>query len=129
MLGYFRRDPAGESVFDLRTWDTIYETLLRNKANMIIPGTSPNPDEPSLALANRRGLTLSQSHFEIVNFGAREWLNEDVAPRGLYNWTTNPDIMAHTWRAVRRPTLSLWRTPGELYVGAKKTLLGGFCQE
>ena len=37
------------------TWDTIYETLLRAKANMVIPGTSPNPDERHIALANRRG--------------------------------------------------------------------------
>ena len=49
LLGYFRRDPAAKSVFDLRTWDSIYETLLRAKANMIIPGTTPNPDDPTMA--------------------------------------------------------------------------------
>eukprot|EP00038_Savillea_parva_P011295 m.196480 g.196480 ORF g.196480 m.196480 type:complete len:864 (-) comp19831_c0_seq1:58-2649(-) len=100
LLGYFRLDPAGETVFDLGTWNQIYETLLRAKCNMIIPGTSPNPDERHIALANRRGLTVSQSHFEIVNFGALMWLDGDVAPRELYNWTTNPDAMAHTWKAA-----------------------------
>ena len=65
LMGYFRLDPMGESVWDLRTWDNLYETLLRAKANMIIPGTSPNPDERHIALASRRGLTSSQSHFEI----------------------------------------------------------------
>jgi len=60
----------------------------------VIPGTSPNPDERQIALANRRGLAVSQSHFEIVNFGAYEWLDGDPAPRSLYNWTTNPDAMA-----------------------------------
>lgn len=100
LLGYFRRDPAGKSVFDLRTWDTIFETLLRAKANMIIPGTTPNPDEPQIELANNRGLAISQSHFEVMDFGALQWLNGDVAPRSLYNWTTNPDIMAHTWKAA-----------------------------
>ena len=54
-MGYFRRDPMGESVWDMRTWDNLYETLLRAKANMVIPGTSPNPDERHIALANRRG--------------------------------------------------------------------------
>lgn len=39
LLGYFRLDPAGESVFDLSTWNQIFETLLRAKCNMIIPGT------------------------------------------------------------------------------------------
>lgn len=28
------------------------------------------------------------------------WLDGDVAPRALYNWTSNPDAMAHTWRAA-----------------------------
>ena len=32
--------------------------------------------------------------------GAKEWLDGDVAPRELYNWTTNPDVMAHTWKAA-----------------------------
>jgi hypothetical protein len=100
LLGYFRSDPLGESVFDLRTWDTIYETLLRAKANMIIPGTSPNPDERHIALANRRGLAVSQSHFEVMDFGAFQWLQGNAAPRALYNWTTNPDAMAHAWRAA-----------------------------
>jgi len=100
LLGYFRLDPAGETVFDLYTWNQIYETLLRAKCNMIIPGTTPNPDERHIALASRRGLTVSQSHFEIVDFGAFMWLDGDVAPRDLYNWTTNPDGMAHTWRAA-----------------------------
>ena len=75
LLGYFRHDPLSESVWDIRTWDTLYETLLRAKANMVIPGTSPNPDERHIALANRRGLTTSQSHFEIVDFGAFMWLD------------------------------------------------------
>eukprot|EP01062_Namystynia_karyoxenos_P065311 TRINITY_DN5879_c0_g1_i1.p1 TRINITY_DN5879_c0_g1~~TRINITY_DN5879_c0_g1_i1.p1 ORF type:complete len:843 (+),score=292.85 TRINITY_DN5879_c0_g1_i1:230-2530(+) len=99
LLGYFRPDPLAESVFDMRTWDNIYETLLRMKANMVVPGTSTNPDERHLRLASRRGLAVSQSHFEIAGFGAREWLNGDAAPRPLYNWSTSPDLMAHVWRA------------------------------
>lgn len=100
LLGYFRHDPLGESVFSLDTWNMIFETLLRAKCNMIIPGTSPNPDEKHIALANRRGLVTSQSHFEVMDFGAKEWLDGDVAPRAIYNWTTNPDVMAHTWKAA-----------------------------
>jgi hypothetical protein len=63
-------------------------------------GTTPNPDEPHIALANRRGLVVSQSHFEVVDFGAFQWLDGEVAPRELYNWTTHPDAMAHTWQAA-----------------------------
>jgi hypothetical protein len=62
LMGYFRQDPMSESVFDLRTWDTIYETLLRAKANMLIPGTSPNPDERHISLATRRGRHPHTTH-------------------------------------------------------------------
>eukprot|EP00039_Didymoeca_costata_P032960 m.40100 g.40100 ORF g.40100 m.40100 type:complete len:827 (+) comp9627_c0_seq1:100-2580(+) len=100
MLGYFRSDPLGEAVFDTYTWDAIFETLLRNKGNMIIPGTSPNPDEKSLKLAFKRGIVVSQSHFEILGFGAREWLDAHPAPRSTYNWTAHPDLLAHVWEAA-----------------------------
>ncbi len=73
LLGYFRSDPLGETVFDIKTWDNIYQTILRNKMNMIVPGTTPYPDEKSLKLANRRGLIISQSHWETVGYNADAW--------------------------------------------------------
>ena len=32
--------------------------------------------------------------------GIYKYSPEQVAPRELYNWTTNPDVMAHTWKAA-----------------------------
>jgi hypothetical protein len=41
LLGFFRRDPLGEQIFDPATVDAILETLLRAKGNAIIMGTTP----------------------------------------------------------------------------------------
>eukprot|EP00040_Diaphanoeca_grandis_P030556 m.180759 g.180759 ORF g.180759 m.180759 type:complete len:817 (-) comp32035_c1_seq2:48-2498(-) len=100
MLGYSRKDPLGKNVYDLTTADQIYETTLRMKANLVIPGTSTNPDESHIALASRRGLAIHQSHFEIVGFAPFMWLDGDAAPRNSYNWTEHPDLMSHVWRAA-----------------------------
>jgi hypothetical protein len=56
LLGFFRRDPLGEQIFDPATCDMILEALLRAKGNAIIFGTTPYPDERSLKLAARRGV-------------------------------------------------------------------------
>lgn len=68
LLGFFKRDPLGEQVFDPSTVDVILQTLLRAKGNCIIMGTTPYPDERSLRLAARRGVVITASHFEIVGF-------------------------------------------------------------
>ena len=89
-----------QDVYDLNTANQIYETVLRNKANLVIPGTSTNPDERHIALAARRGLAIHHSHFEVVGFGPYMWLDGDAAPRNTYNWSQHPDLMAHTWKAA-----------------------------
>ena len=58
----WKPDPA--SGFSLELWDKIFETLLRVKGNMIVPGTFLFPDEPQVAAASERGLIIdSISHF------------------------------------------------------------------
>ena len=46
------------------TWKIIFETLLRNKFNMIIPGTGIKPDAPQLEQASKMGLWIAQHHAE-----------------------------------------------------------------
>ena len=46
------------------TWEIIFETLLRNKFNMIIPGTGIKPDAPQLEQASKMGLWIAQHHAE-----------------------------------------------------------------
>lgn len=101
LLGFFRRDPLGEQIFDPSTVDLILETLLRAKANTIILGTTPYPDERSLKLAARRGVVLTASHFEILGFNAFAWSRAyGQESRELWDWRKHPDLMAQTWRAA-----------------------------
>jgi hypothetical protein len=116
LLGFFRRDPLGEQIFDMATVDSILETLLRAKvrlkrknldligiyrhftndilphlhqANTILMGTTPYPDERSLKLAARRGVVITASHFEILGFNAFAWDKSfGHASRDLWDWTT-----------------------------------------
>ena len=48
----------------LETWEIIFETLLRCKFNMIIPGTGIRPGAPQLELASKMGLWITQHHAE-----------------------------------------------------------------
>jgi hypothetical protein len=101
LLGFFRRDPLGEQIFDMATLDMILETLLRAKANTIILGTTPYPDERSLKLAARRGVIITASHFEILGFNAFAWSRAyGSQSRQLWDWSKHPDLMAATWRAA-----------------------------
>jgi hypothetical protein len=88
-------------VFDPSTVDDIMQTLLRAKGNCAIMGTTPYPDERSLKLAARRGVVLTASHFEILGFNAFAWSQAFARESTeLWDWTTHPDIMSHTWAAT-----------------------------
>lgn len=91
----------------LDVWNKIYETVLRLKGNLIVPGTWVFPNEPSLQLASRRGLILNQHHAEPLGINAARW------PRGVpYNYTTHPEILEAAWKravdAVPEGTEYLW---------------------
>ena len=53
------KDKTGIS---LVAWNKVYETILRLKGNMVVPGTWIFPDDPQVALAGKRGLILTQHH-------------------------------------------------------------------
>jgi len=57
----------------LEVWDRIYETLLRLKANTVIPNTFIFPDEPQVKLATARGLVISQHHMEPLGLNVYQW--------------------------------------------------------
>ena len=65
------------------TWEIIFETLLRNKFNMIIPGTGIKPDAPQLEQASKMGLWIAQHHAEPL--GAEMFSNvyPGIAPKYL----------------------------------------------
>ena len=73
LLSRFAAAPLQDGVFSLEMWDRIYETLLRLRANTIIPGTFTFPDERMQVLAARRGLFNSQHHICVVGLNTFQW--------------------------------------------------------
>jgi hypothetical protein len=91
----WKPDPA--SGFSLELWDKIFETLLRVKGNMIVPGTFLFPDEPQVAAASERGLIITQHHIEVVGLNTYRW-PEDIP----YSFLSRPDLLKNAWRASVR---------------------------
>jgi hypothetical protein len=96
LTGGARPDPLGRNVFDLASWDIFFQTSLRLKANMILIGTNPFPDDTATALASRRGLVCSQHHYDLVGANVFSW----PLPSQDWNWQTNAGTMSHLWRSA-----------------------------
>src|SRR6202034_4744326 len=84
------KDHAGIS---LAVWDKVFETSLRLKANMIVPGTWIFPDDPQIRAAAERGLIVTQHHAIPLGLNVARW-PKDVP----YNYTTHPEILERAWK-------------------------------
>jgi len=98
------KDKTGIS---LEAWNKVYETILRLKGNMVVPGTWIFPDDPQIALAGKRGLILTQHHAIPLGLNVARW-PKDVP----YNYSTHPEILERAWKdavATYSPTQEiLW---------------------
>ncbi len=93
LLAGFAPDPLGENIISMVMWDRIYETILRLRGNMVVPGTFTFPDERCWALAARRGLALNMHHIQVVGLNTYRW------PKGVpFSYTTHPKIMERHWQ-------------------------------
>jgi hypothetical protein len=85
-----KKDRTGIS---LDVWNKIYETILRLKGNIVVPGTWIFPDDPQVKLASRRGLILSQHHAIPLGLNVARW------PEGVpYSYTEHPEILQRAWK-------------------------------
>jgi hypothetical protein len=85
-----KKDKTGIS---LAVWNKVYETILRLKGNMVVPGTWIFPDDPQIALAAKRGLIMNQHHAIPLGLNVARW------PKGVpYNYTTHPEILERAWK-------------------------------
>jgi hypothetical protein len=99
LSGHFA-DPAGASVISAEAWSRLCETALRLKANTIQAGTVSYPDETSVAVATRRGLVVTASHFNLLGSNTYRWpLELSALPNQGWDWVKDPQSMAHMWRA------------------------------
>jgi hypothetical protein len=84
------KDKTGIS---LEAWNKVYETILRLKGNMVVPGTWIFPDDAQIALAGKRGLILTQHHAIPLGLNVARW-PKDVP----YNYSTHPEILERAWK-------------------------------
>jgi hypothetical protein len=101
LLGGFSKDPLGKQVFHSQMWDMLYQTVLRMKCNLVLVGTDPYPDEKSIALAAKRGLVVSNHHFNLLGMNIWRW------PDGIpFSFHTNPQVVLLAWEHSVRAQLA-----------------------
>ena len=89
------RPPAKgvQSGISLKTWDMVFETILRLKGNMVVPGTWIFPDDAQVHAAAARGLIINQHHAIPLGVNVARW------PKGVpYNFSTHPEILQQAWK-------------------------------
>ncbi len=77
--------------------DKIFETILRLKGNMVVPGTWTFPTDPQMKWAGERGLILNQHHAIPLGMNVARW------PANVpYTYSQHPEILERAWtNAVR----------------------------
>ena len=85
-----KKDKTGIS---LAVWNKVYETILRLKGNMVVPGTWIFPNDPQVKLAGERGLIMTQHHAIPLGLNVARW-PKDVP----YNYSNHPEILERAWK-------------------------------
>eukprot|EP01083_Nonionella_stella_P065135 170403_1 len=90
LIGLTFKDKHGSQVASLDVLDWIFESTLRMKANTILVGTDPYPDEYSLFYANKRGLYITDHHFNLLGTNTYQlnFFSSDIQKQ--YDWTKYP---------------------------------------
>jgi hypothetical protein len=84
---------SGRSGISLAVMNRIYETVLRLKGNMVVPGTWIFPSDPQIRLAGERGLILTQHHAMPLGVNVARW------PAHVpYDYSTHPQILERAWK-------------------------------
>ncbi|HEX3471376.1 MAG TPA: glycosyl hydrolase 115 family protein, partial [Silvibacterium sp.] len=92
LTGWIPAEKGQQTGISLKTWDNIYETILRLKGNMVVPGTWIFPDDAQVHLATERGLIINQHHAIPLGVNVARW------PRDVpYNLSTHPEILERAW--------------------------------
>ena len=89
-------DPLRKAAIGPETYERLFETLLRLKANMVVPATNPFPDQAVNTLAGLRGLVLSFHHYDLLGGNVFSW---PLAP-AAWDWEHDPATMASVWRSA-----------------------------
>jgi hypothetical protein len=72
--------------------DKIFETILRLKGNMVVPGTWTFSSDPQMKWAGARGLILNQHHAIPLGTNVARW------PANVpYTYSQHPEILERAW--------------------------------
>jgi len=92
LTGWMPAEKGEHTGISLRVWDNVYETILRLKGNMVVPGTWIFPDDAQVHAATERGLIVNQHHAIPLGVNVARW------PRDVpYNFSTHPEILERAW--------------------------------
>ncbi len=93
LTGWAPGEKTDGSGISLAVMDKVYETILRLKGNMVVPGTWIFPDDPQVKLVATRGLILTQHHAIPLGVNVARWPADQP-----YNFTTHPEIIERAWK-------------------------------
>ncbi len=92
LTGWIPREKGEQTGIALKVWDQVFETILRLKGNMVVPGTWTFPDDAPVHAATERGLIVNQHHAIPLGVNVARW------PRDVpYNYSTHPEILERAW--------------------------------
>ncbi|HEV2442918.1 MAG TPA: glycosyl hydrolase 115 family protein [Steroidobacteraceae bacterium] len=93
LTGWAPGQKAEHSGISPAVMSRIYETILRLKGNMVVPGTWIFPSDSQVKLAGERGLILTQHHAMPLGVNVARW-PADVP----YDYSTHPEILERAWK-------------------------------
>ncbi|MGB7265234.1 MAG: glycosyl hydrolase 115 family protein, partial [Terracidiphilus sp.] len=92
LTGWIVPAKGEQTGISLKAWDMVFETTLRLKGNMVVPGTWIFPDDAQVHAATERGLIINQHHAIPLGVNVARW------PEGVpYNFSTHPEILERAW--------------------------------
>ncbi len=92
MSGWTQPAKGEQTGIALSTWEMVFQTILRLKGNMVVPGTWIFPDDAQVHAAAERGLMINQHHAIPLGVNVARW------PEGVpYNFSTHPEILERAW--------------------------------
>lgn len=92
LTGWAPGEASDHSGISRTVMDKIFETILRLKGNMVVPGTWTFPSDPQMKWAGERGLILSQHHAIPLGMNVARW------PANVpYNYSDHPEILQRAW--------------------------------
>lgn len=92
LTGWAPGEEKDHSGISLAVMDKVYETILRLKGNMVVPGTWTFPTDPQMKAAGERGLILNQHHAIPLGMNVARW-PENVP----YSFSAHPEIIERGW--------------------------------